>query len=356
MNNKGLTLFILSTRIIMGLRSTWFFFFWICLELNSLIFCYILNIDKISNGSLTAIKYFLVQAIRSSIFFARNIWEPTLITLPGNNYLGLIFAIYIKLGIFPCHYWLLSIRNSLRWINFIILITAQKIIPLFFAHTLTQNSILLLISFLGIISRSLSCFIVSSIQKILVYSSVFSLSWITILTSKNLPVTLIFFASYSFLIILISSFLAKLSAFYTHQLIKKSMSHNSIIIFLIITCRIGGFPPRIGFLIKLTLIKEIIFQEIPLFFISSCVISSVLILRYYIYFNLVFLPWHKSSFLIKSPSKFTITPWFILSINFISTLIFFTLYNPYKTYFENKLKKFIFLGLLCPISSNTHST
>jgi formate hydrogenlyase subunit 3/multisubunit Na+/H+ antiporter MnhD subunit len=101
-----------------------------------------------------------------------------------------------------------------------------------------------------------------------------------------------------------------------------------IIIFFISSCRIGGFPPRLGFFVKLIMVKEIIIHNLPLFFIFSCITLSLLILRFYISFNISFLPWFKSSFIIKSPTKLWLTPWLVIFLNIISVLFFIAFYNP----------------------------
>jgi len=258
---------------------------------------------------------------------------------------ALIIRILLKLGIFPFHYWVLSLANRIRWNDLIVLLTLQKILPIYYLSRINTPEFSTILYLVGSIIGVFSCFLIRSIQKIIIYSSVFSISWVLILIDQNSFLAFFFFFSYSILISTLIKFIDILSVKFTQQMIKKTLTFKKNIIILIVILRVGRFPPRLGFLIKLIAVKEIINLTTPLVYIFSIVFLSLAILRYYLSLGIYFFSWFKSSFLIIPPQKIDLKFLWVMSLNTVAFLIILNICS-FVHLFWNQIKEIKFSKLL----------
>jgi len=126
---------IITTTIITPLlcisRNSWIIV-WITLEINTLAFCGILRIPhKKSNKIIECrIKYFIVQSIASGIFIIASIQIKTLYntTIIQNM---VIISLILKIAASPFQEWFVNIRKNIKKYQLTILITWQKLAPIF---------------------------------------------------------------------------------------------------------------------------------------------------------------------------------------------------------------------------------
>jgi NADH:ubiquinone oxidoreductase subunit 2 (subunit N) len=94
------------------------------IEFNLIIFIPLLLNTHLKNSSLTALKYFIPQAIGSILilFFIilGNQKSENLLFL--NNHL-LSIGIILKIGLIPFHSWFVSLITKVNFINIFLLIT-----------------------------------------------------------------------------------------------------------------------------------------------------------------------------------------------------------------------------------------
>lgn len=260
---------------------------WIGLEINLLSFIPLVNETKNLLSSESSLKYFLIQTLASSsLLFLLIIY---LINL-HNNFeliiwnqiinLGIISCLIIKIGIAPFHFWFPNIIEGLNWINAFILLTWQKIAPIILLSYLNLNFISIPI-ILSIIIGALGGVNQTSLRKIIAYSSINHIGWITIAIIFRNRLWTNYFVFYVFLSSTLIYFFYINQLFFISQLysIHNNSNRLKLIIFLNFL-RLGGLPPFLGFFPKWIVI-QILTEINQLYIITLIVIITLLTLFYY---------------------------------------------------------------------------
>ena len=257
---------------------------WIGLEINLLSFIPLINDTKNLISSESSLKYFLIQALASSIllflmiYYLININHDFLTSTNIN--LGIISSLILKRGIAPFHFWFPNVIEGLNWINSFILLTWQKIAPLILISYLITNYLLIPI-ILSIIVGSLGGLNQTSLRKIIAYSSINHLGWIgaAIIYRDNLWLN--YFLFYSFLSITLIYFFNINKLFFINQIYSIFNYSNEIKLILFLNfLSLGGLPPFLGFFPKWIVIQ--IISSNQLFLITIIVILTLITLYYYI--------------------------------------------------------------------------
>jgi len=285
---------LIFISIIISLRVTSRLLIWIRLELNILRFLPIIS-SKENVEIENSIKYFLIQRWASITFLIRFFF----FFVVNNNFFILInLRLFIKLGISPFHSWFISILKTSSLNTLFILSTLQKIIPLIIIFNTKVNSILILIViFLTLI------FILSllpstiNINKVLALSSINNIIWLIISTLFSLKIILLFISVYIYIllgVVIIYNFYS-LSVFNQINSIVFLDKFSILMIFI----SLGGMPPLLGFLSKMLILKILISNFIRMVLVFIIVMSSLLLLYFYlsrIYFYLTNTPSLKINF------------------------------------------------------------
>lgn len=272
---------ILGTFI--SVSSTNWFTAWIGLELNILSFVPLIINNKNTLSSEAAIKYFLIQASASSIFIFLCIY---------NSYYNFIYfffnspALYlvilpliIKLGASPFHNWFIIVIQRLDWVMCYLLMTLQKIAPLFLINFLFQKSnLILLFALTSLIVGSIGGLNQTSLNKIMAFSSINHLGWILTTNLLNKYILIIYVTFYLFMNLFTLQFLYIKTIFNFNQI-----THNyNFIIWSIRILSLGGLPPLIGFLPKWMVVQMLIlnnFNFTCFILISTALITLIFYLR-----------------------------------------------------------------------------
>lgn len=272
---------ILGTLI--SVSSTNWFTAWIGLELNILSFVPLIINNKNTLSSEAAIKYFLIQASASSIFIFLCIY---------NSYYNFIYfffnspALYlvilpliIKLGASPFHNWFIIVIQRLDWVMCYLLMTLQKIAPLFLINFLFQKSnLILLFALTSLIVGSIGGLNQTSLNKIMAFSSINHLGWILTTNLLNKYILIIYITFYLFMNLFTLQFLYIKTIFNFNQI-----THNyNFIIWSIRILSLGGLPPLIGFLPKWMVVQMLIlnnFNFTCFILISTALITLIFYLR-----------------------------------------------------------------------------
>nr|YP_009255684.1 NADH dehydrogenase subunit 2 [Stygobromus indentatus]AND97092.1 NADH dehydrogenase subunit 2 [Stygobromus indentatus] len=280
--HPSIFMFIISlcVSIIMIIGSNSWFMAWLGLEINLLSFIpLMLNKNKYSSES--ALKYFLIQALASTVILASAILG--LIWLPIFSPMLLLLALLLKVGAAPFHQWLPATVEGLSWSPVFILLTAQKLAPLmlisymFMEHHL--NMILNLFIIISALTGSLGGLSLPSLRKILSFSSIAHMGWILASIKFSNFLWLIYFMMYSLILYSV------IHTFYSGQLNKLShlTSTQSITQSLMSTLpllSLGGLPPFSGFLPKFLVMSKLIsFSDTFIFMVL--LISTLISLFFY---------------------------------------------------------------------------
>lgn len=211
-------------------------------------------------------KYFLVQALASSIFFfsiillmvSNNLIRERVQSRPLNLMI-LNSSLLLKMGAAPFHFWFPEIIEGLRWINSLILITWQKIAPIILlSYSIkTTRMILFIIASCSIVGR-IGGLNQTSLRKIIAFSSINHIGWIIASFLKNEVIWLIYFTIYSLISSTIILIINAFKVFHLKQIFilinKNVLIKFSILINLL---SLGGLPPFLGFFPKWIVIQHL---------------------------------------------------------------------------------------------------
>nr|YP_010937255.1 NADH dehydrogenase subunit 2 [Ixodes loricatus]WKW95212.1 NADH dehydrogenase subunit 2 [Ixodes loricatus] len=266
---------ILIMSILMAISSSFWFAFWMALEINMMIFIPMMN-SKNFLSSNSMIYYYMIQSMASSLFFFSSIFS-----FYFNNkifILIIVFSMMIKLAAAPLHSWYPQISDGLNYFSFFILSTMQKMIPLFIITFYNSVSIIIFIIFSSLIG-SLGGFNQTSLKKILAYSSITHLSWILTLIMMSQNFWVIYFLIYSFILLKIIFLLKKneFSLIVNLNLMKVPFLEKLFLLTLLLS--LGGMPPFLGFLTKWMSVILIV-KKLPLILLFL-IMSSLVNLFFY---------------------------------------------------------------------------
>nr|QRV62662.1 NADH dehydrogenase subunit 2 [Zaitzevhydrus formaster ulanulana] len=260
---------------------------WMGLEINLLSFIPLMKMKNNPYSSEASIKYFLIQALASSIF----LFSVIMITMKMKMNSDLLFmnktlfmimnsTILLKLGAAPFHFWFPEIIDGLNWLNSLILLTWQKIAPMvILSYTIKNNLFISTIIVMCTLVGSIGGLNQISIRKILAYSSINHIGWMLSTFIVNEMMWIMYFMIYSFLSISIILILNKFNVFLLKQMFLLISKNYLIKFFLIMNLlSLGGLPPFLGFLPKWIIIQNL---SINNFFIVMFMIMMTLITLFF---------------------------------------------------------------------------
>nr|ARB18453.1 NADH dehydrogenase subunit 2 [Melanerpes formicivorus]UOK93197.1 NADH dehydrogenase subunit 2 [Melanerpes formicivorus]UOK93198.1 NADH dehydrogenase subunit 2 [Melanerpes formicivorus]UOK93199.1 NADH dehydrogenase subunit 2 [Melanerpes formicivorus]UOK93200.1 NADH dehydrogenase subunit 2 [Melanerpes formicivorus] len=300
---KLITLTSLAIGTTITISSNHWAMAWTGLEINTIAIIPMISKSHHPRAIEATIKYFLVQAAASaSILFSSMInawtsgqWDITQLTDPTSCLL-LTTAIAIKLGLAPFHFWFPEVLQGSPLITALLLSTVMKFPPITIL-LLTSNSLNpTLLTLMAITSIALGGWTglnQTQIRKILAFSSISHLGWMTIITIYAPKLTLLNFILYTLLtsaifLSLNSSNTTKLSTLMVSW--TKTPSLNAALMLTLLS--LAGLPPFTGFLPKWFIIQELTKQEMTPAALTIALLS-LLSLFFYLrltYFSSITLP------------------------------------------------------------------
>uniref|UniRef100_UPI0030FF392B NADH dehydrogenase subunit 2 n=1 Tax=Haemaphysalis novaeguineae TaxID=3132036 RepID=UPI0030FF392B len=274
---KNLMKWMIMLTIIISISSNNWFIFWIMMEMNMLVFIPILKMNKMENCN-SMISYFIIQSFSSILFFSSS--SMMLINSFLINETLINISLMIKLAVIPFHSWLILISETLDYNSFIIILTIQKVIPLFILDKM-KSGITLLMSILSIVWSSIMIFNLKLLKKILIFSSISHLSWMIIIMFSSSNFWMFYMIIYFYMIFLIVKILKKMNINSINSLMK--IKGNDKISIIVLLLSLGGMPPFIGFIIKFLAILIIIKYSI----ISMIILISSSLINIFIYMRMI---------------------------------------------------------------------
>nr|YP_009725898.1 NADH dehydrogenase subunit 2 [Dianemobius furumagiensis]QHQ73095.1 NADH dehydrogenase subunit 2 [Dianemobius furumagiensis] len=328
LNYKILFFIMLIMGTMITISSNSWIAMWLGLELNLLSFIPIMIMNKNILTSEASLKYFMVQAMASSIFLISIIFSTINYEFEYLNFFDFSEITFIvmnmKLGSAPLHYWFPSVMEGMSWLNCFILMTWQKIAPFsiisylnlnfYFSSTFIITSII--IGAVGGLNQL-------SLRKIMAFSSINHLGWMILSIKMSYSLWLIYFFSYSIMsMTILMIFNYTFSDHFMHLVHKLKSSPGIKLILMINLFSLGGLPPFLGFLPKWLIIQNSCYYDF--LFLNLILVSFNLItLFYYIRISL-------SSILFNSSlpkQNFIIFPlpismYFLSSISILGLLVY----------------------------------
>nr|YP_009346041.1 NADH dehydrogenase subunit 2 [Pseudocosmetura anjiensis]AQM39798.1 NADH dehydrogenase subunit 2 [Pseudocosmetura anjiensis] len=286
--SKILFLSTLMIGTFISISSTSWLGVWMGLEINLLSFIPLMSNSKNILSTEASLKYFLVQAIASSLLLFSLIMmflmSNMAFMLNHEVFLLLISStLLLKMGAAPFHFWFPGTMEGLNWWNNLILMTWQKIAPLMLlSYMIKMNLFFSTIIVLSILIGSLGGLNQTSLRKLMAYSSINHLGWMiaAMISGENLWV--LYFLTYSFLSAAIIFIFNNFQIFHINQnfILMNNDPQVKFCMFSLLLS-LGGLPPFLGFLPKWLVIQAMTEMN-SLLIITLMVITTLLTLFYYL--------------------------------------------------------------------------
>nr|AFH55732.1 NADH dehydrogenase subunit 2 [Galbula dea]AFH55736.1 NADH dehydrogenase subunit 2 [Galbula dea] len=307
---------------------------WAGLEINTLAIIPLISKSHHPRAIEASIKYFLTQAAASTlILFSSTInawstgqWDITQLTHPIACTL-LTTAIAMKLGLAPFHFWFPEVLQGSPLITALLLSTIMKFPPTTIL-LLTSNSLKpgLLVA-MAVTSVALGGWMglnQTQIRKILAFSSIAHLGWMTSIIVFNPKLTLLAF--YMYILITSAVFLGanttnSLTLSTTMTSWTKIPPLNATLMLTLLS--LAGLPPLSGFLPKWLIIHELTKQEMTTT-ATILALLSLLSLFFYLrltYYSTITMPPNSTNHMKQWRSNKPVSPTTAILMTLSSTLL-----------------------------------
>nr|YP_010946830.1 NADH dehydrogenase subunit 2 [Rhabdoblatta marginata]WGO57587.1 NADH dehydrogenase subunit 2 [Rhabdoblatta marginata] len=285
---KFLFLFTLLSGMFITISSNSWLSAWMGLEINLLSFIPLMSNSNNIFTTEAALKYFLIQALASSILLfiviSKSLIESIFTIInPSITSIMISTPLLMKSGAAPLHWWFPSVMEGLSWNNCFILMTIQKISPLMLiSYMINFNSFMTFIIILSVMIGAIGGYNQTSIRKILTYSSINHMGWMLTAMLMGENMWILYFTIYSFLTLTIIMIIHPFQISFINQthLINND---NKIMKFLLFSSllSLGGLPPFLGFLPKWMIIQFMVMNW-SMIVITLMVVFSLITLYYYL--------------------------------------------------------------------------
>nr|AIM45280.1 NADH dehydrogenase subunit 2 [Hylophilus aurantiifrons] len=283
----GTTLTISSNHWIMA---------WAGLEINTLSILPLISKSHHPRAIEAATKYFLVQAAASTLVLFSGMtnawhtgqWDITQLTHPMSCMI-LTAALSMKLGLVPFHFWFPEVLQGSSLTTGLILSTIMKLPPIALLFMTSHSLNPTLLTTMAIMSVALGGWMglnQTQIRKIMAFSSISHLGWMSIIIIYNPKLTLLNF--YLYILMTTTVFLTfnsiktlKLSTLMTTWAKTPSLS----MMLLLVLMSLAGLPPLTGFLPKWLIIQELTKQHMAP---AATAISMLSLLGLFFYLRLAY--------------------------------------------------------------------
>nr|AGL76346.1 NADH dehydrogenase subunit 2 [Ambystoma ordinarium] len=282
----------LATGTMLTLASNHWFMAWMGLELNTLAIIPLMTKTHHPRATEAATKYFLMQALASAmILFSSTMnawfmgeWEITNMSHPISTTM-LTIGLAMKLGIAPFHMWLPDVLQGLNLLTCLILSTWQKIAPMILMiqiYPQLNTNLLIVMAILSTTIGGWGGLNQTQLRKIMAYSSIAHLGWMTLVLCFMPSLTLLNLAVYmTMTTVMFLMFMNMMST--TINKMAMSWLKNPVMAasMMIVLMSLGGLPPTTGFMPKWLIIQEMTKQNL-IAITTIIALSSLLSLFFYL--------------------------------------------------------------------------
>nr|QNH73648.1 NADH dehydrogenase subunit 2 [Locustella accentor] len=245
---------------------------WAGLEINTLAILPLISKSHHPRAIEASTKYFLTQAAASALVLFSSMtnawytgqWDIAHLTHP-TSCLILTAAIAMKLGLVPFHFWFPEVLQGSPLTTGLLLSTIMKLPPIALLYMTSHALNPTLLTSMAILSAALGGWMglnQTQIRKILAFSSISHLGWMTIIITYSPKLMLLNFYLYALMttavfLTLNSINTSKLSTLMTAW--TKTPALSAMLFLTLLS--LAGLPPLTGFLPKWLVIQELTKQS-----------------------------------------------------------------------------------------------
>nr|AHY87217.1 NADH dehydrogenase subunit 2 [Ploceus megarhynchus] len=298
MNPQAKLVFILSLFLgtIITISSNHWIMAWTGLEINTLAILPLISKSHHPRAVEAATKYFLVQAAASALVLFSSMtnawhtgqWDISQLTHPTSCMI-LTSAIAIKLGLVPFHFWFPEVLQGSPLTTGLLLSTAMKLPPMALLFMTSSSLNPTLLTTLAILSTALGGWMglnQTQIRKILAFSSISHLGWMTIIIAYSPKLALLNFYLYSLMTAAVFLTLNTIKVTKLSTLMTAWTKNPSLSTMLLLTLlSLAGLPPLTGFLPKWLIIEELTKQDMAP---TATILSLLSLLGLFFYLRLAY--------------------------------------------------------------------
>nr|ABI97268.1 NADH dehydrogenase subunit 2 [Bathmocercus rufus vulpinus] len=298
MNPQAMMIF--SFSLLLGttitISSNHWMMAWAGLEINTLAILPLISKSHHPRAIEAATKYFLIQATASSLVLFSSMtnawytgqWDITQMTHP-TSCLILTSALAMKLGLAPFHFWFPEVLQGSTLTTGLLLSTVMKLPPISLLFTTSNSLNPTLLTSMAILSTALGGWMglnQTQIRKILAFSSISHLGWMTAIISYSPKLTLLNFYLYALMTTAVFMTLNTIKASKLSTLMTAWTKMPMLNAMLLLTMlSLAGLPPLTGFIPKWLIIQELTKQNMaPM----AMVISLLSLLGLFFYLRLAY--------------------------------------------------------------------
>nr|UEP15868.1 NADH dehydrogenase subunit 2 [Thrips setosus] len=316
---KNLFLVSLISSIFICLSSSSFLSMWMSMEINLFSMIPLMSEDQKTYSEKSTMIYFLIQSVSSSIviicvsFNSKDFKSLTMMMI--------FLAIFVKLGMFPFHIWMICTIEGMSWNLAFFMMTLQKIIPISILMLFIHQETIIMFCLLNSFIVAFSGITMFSMRKIMGFSSINHLSLMLMAMVLSKKTFKMYFFIYSFMTYTSTKIMKKTNTnflFQTLTIFKSNKLNN--LVFLILFLSMAGIPPLLGFMPKLmtilimmksnmftTVFLVLIFNTLSTFFYLRISINNILM-------NLNLKKTFKKKKSLNTPFYLLMTPLYLLML------------------------------------------
>nr|YP_009560396.1 NADH dehydrogenase subunit 2 [Peckia australis]QAB06070.1 NADH dehydrogenase subunit 2 [Peckia australis] len=257
---------------------------WMGLEINLLSFIPLMSDNKLMSTE-ASLKYFLTQALASSVFlFATILFLLNSNKINSNFFMEMMIfsSLLLKSGSAPFHFWFPNVMEGLSWLNTLILMTWQKIAPLMLISYIIFKPLIITSIILSSLIGALGGLNQTSLRKLMAYSSINHLGWMLAAMYNSNLLWMTYFMFYTFLTFTMIFMFNMFKTSHVNQLFTLAFHSKTMKFFLFFNLlSLGGLPPFLGFLPKWMVIQSLT-ENSQLFLLTFMVLMTLITLYFYL--------------------------------------------------------------------------
>nr|AAS77705.1 NADH dehydrogenase subunit 2 [Sus scrofa] len=286
---------VMSGTMLVMISSHWLLI-WIGFEMNLLAMIPVLMKNFNPRATEAATKYFLTQATASMMlkmaitinllysgqWTITKMFNPVAMTM-------MTMAQAMKLGLSPFHFWVPEVTQGISLQAGLLLLTWQKLAPLSVLCQISQSinpNLMLTMAMLSILIGGWGGLNQTQLRKIMAYSSIALMGWMTAVLPYNTTMTILNLLIYitmtlaMFMLLIHSSATTTLSLSHTWNKMPVITS-----LMMVTLLSMGGLPPLSGFMPKWMIIQEMTKNES---IIMPTLMAMTALLNLYFYMRLAY--------------------------------------------------------------------